>query len=190
MNMQKYVSNQRGRSMIEMLGVLAIVGVLSVAGIAGYSKAMAKYKTNKVMDQINSIATNVRTIFSAQGNYKGLDTKTAYNLGIYPEEMAKDCTNSSCSPKHAFGGSISLSGNGDVFNISIFNISKESCAALVTADWGSASNMSAIMGFNDKVATKYYTYAQIKASSIISISSDICVCSSTENKCGIMFYFK
>ena len=29
---------QTGRSMIEMLGVLAIIGVLSVVGIAGYSK--------------------------------------------------------------------------------------------------------------------------------------------------------
>ena len=29
-----------GRSMIEMLGVLAIIAVLSVGGIAGYSKAM------------------------------------------------------------------------------------------------------------------------------------------------------
>ena len=28
--------NQSGRSMIEMLGVLAIIGVLSVGGIAGY----------------------------------------------------------------------------------------------------------------------------------------------------------
>ena len=31
--MKKYVSNQSGQSMIEMLGVLAIIGVLSVAGI-------------------------------------------------------------------------------------------------------------------------------------------------------------
>ena len=31
-----------GRSMIEMLGVLAIIAVLSVGGIAGYSKAMEK----------------------------------------------------------------------------------------------------------------------------------------------------
>ena len=49
--------NEQGRSMIEMLGVLAIVGVLSVGGIAGYSKAMAKFKTNKVIDQINTIST-------------------------------------------------------------------------------------------------------------------------------------
>ncbi len=31
-----------GRSMVEMLGVLAIIGVLSVGAIAGYSKAMIK----------------------------------------------------------------------------------------------------------------------------------------------------
>lgn len=36
-----------GRSMVEMLGVLAIIGVLSVGAISGYSKAMFKYKLNK-----------------------------------------------------------------------------------------------------------------------------------------------
>ena len=66
--------NEQGRSMIEMLGVLAIVGVLSVGGIAGYSKAMAKFKTNKVIDQINTISTNVRTLYSSQRNYGGLTT--------------------------------------------------------------------------------------------------------------------
>ena len=45
--------NQFGRSMIEMLGVLAIIGVLSVGGIAGYSKAMEKYKINKTVEQFN-----------------------------------------------------------------------------------------------------------------------------------------
>ena len=40
-------NNDCGRSMIEMIGVLAIIGVLSVGGIAGYSRAMTKYRTNK-----------------------------------------------------------------------------------------------------------------------------------------------
>ena len=38
--------NEIGRSMIEMLGVLAIIAVLSVGGIAGYSKAIMKWKSN------------------------------------------------------------------------------------------------------------------------------------------------
>ena len=41
-----------GRSMVEMLGVLAIIGVLSVGAIAGYSKAMMKYKLNKWTEDI------------------------------------------------------------------------------------------------------------------------------------------
>ena len=46
---------QCGRSMIEMLGVLAIVGVLSVGGIAGYSKAMTKFKVNKAVNDYSSM---------------------------------------------------------------------------------------------------------------------------------------
>ena len=42
---------QCGRSMIEMLGVLAIIAVLSVGGIAGYSKAMEKWKVNKAIGE-------------------------------------------------------------------------------------------------------------------------------------------
>ena len=44
-----------GRSMIEMLGVLAIIGVLSVGGIAGYSKAMEKWKIDKLMAEYNQL---------------------------------------------------------------------------------------------------------------------------------------
>ena len=43
--------SQSGRSMIEMLGVLAIIAVLSVGGIAGYSKAMEKFKINKTIEE-------------------------------------------------------------------------------------------------------------------------------------------
>ena len=42
---------QYGRSMIEMLGVLAIIAVLSVGGIAGYSKAMEKFKINRAVEE-------------------------------------------------------------------------------------------------------------------------------------------
>ena len=52
--MKLFKNNQSGRSMIEMLGVLAIIGVLSIGGIAGYSKAMFKYKMNKTLDIVNN----------------------------------------------------------------------------------------------------------------------------------------
>ena len=51
-------TNPLGRSMIEMLGVLAIIGVLSVGGIAGYSKAMEKWKVNKLIGEYTEFMFN------------------------------------------------------------------------------------------------------------------------------------
>ena len=45
-------TNESGRSMVEMLGVLAIIGVLSVMGIAGYTQAMKKFRANEAVSEI------------------------------------------------------------------------------------------------------------------------------------------
>ncbi len=50
-----------GRSMVEMLGVLAIVGVLSIGGIMGYKYAMNKYLVNKIANELN-LLSNQATI--------------------------------------------------------------------------------------------------------------------------------
>ena len=52
---------QNGRSMIEMLGVLAIIGVLSVGGIAGYTQAMKKYRANEITNTISMAAVMCQT---------------------------------------------------------------------------------------------------------------------------------
>ena len=41
---------ESGRSMVEMLGVLAIIGVLSIGGIAGYTMAMNRNTANNITD--------------------------------------------------------------------------------------------------------------------------------------------
>ena len=193
--MKNYISNQSGRSMIEMLGVLAIVGVLSVAGIAGYSKAMAKYKVNKAVDQISTIVANTRTVFSSQGNYKGLgNNTTAFNLGIFPEEMVKDCTEKSCDPKHAFGKSLTLMAYASAdsqyegysyyyFHLFLYEISKDACTALVTTDWGPAS------GFAGFYKNKLITAAEMQQSAATNAAT-LCECSNNQNNCYLEFVFK
>ena len=52
----KFKKSQSGRSMVEMLGVLAIIGVLSVGGIAGYSLSMRRHRANGVVDLISKYA--------------------------------------------------------------------------------------------------------------------------------------
>ena len=78
-----------GRSMVEMLGVLAIIGVLSVGGIAGYSKAMFKYKLNKQTEQLNQLMSALLQHyhkFSFTSDKENL-TKYFVKMGEVPEEM-------------------------------------------------------------------------------------------------------
>ncbi len=50
------LANESGRSMVEMLGVLAIIGVLSVGGIAGYTTAMNSHRANETANQARRLA--------------------------------------------------------------------------------------------------------------------------------------
>ena len=48
--MRRYRISELGRSMVEMLGVLAIIGLLSIIGISGYKKAMNKHRANEIIN--------------------------------------------------------------------------------------------------------------------------------------------
>ncbi len=138
-----------GRSMIEMLGVLAIIGVLSVGGIAGYSKAMMKFKINKTMQQIAEIATNVRTLYAQQKDFNGLNTSLAINMGVVPEELISGTTAINAFNGHVYINSdtygINRTDKPPYFSIKFIELPPEACIALATADWGSISS-SGVLG--------------------------------------------
>ena len=52
--------SQSGRSMVEMLGVLAVIGVISIGGIAGYRMAMNRYQANQIANEINLMRTDAK----------------------------------------------------------------------------------------------------------------------------------
>ena len=142
-------TNPIGRSMIEMLGVLAIIGVLSVGGIAGYSKAMETYKINKTKQQIAEIITNIQTLYMQQKDFNGLDNTTAVQMGIVPDDLKTSDGEYYTSITNIFGSPVSIIGDRKSFRINFLNVTKEGCIALATADWGnSASGLVAInIGF-------------------------------------------
>ena len=48
--------SQQGRSMLEMIAVLAIAATLSTTGLAGYVMAMNRYRANMILDYVNRCA--------------------------------------------------------------------------------------------------------------------------------------
>ena len=53
--------SERGRSMVEILGVLAIVAVLTMGGIVGYTYAMDYYRENETLDQYSKTIAGAQT---------------------------------------------------------------------------------------------------------------------------------
>ena len=155
-------TNESGRSMIEMLGVLAIIGVLSVGGIAGYSKAMNKFKTNKVADQVSMIIANVKTLYAQQNTYHGLDNKTAVEMGVIPDELGKAGASATATVlKNPYNGLVFIKAAGSTtstdekaFVINYNGLSREACITLATNDWGSgfSSGLIAISAKGTSVA--------------------------------------
>ncbi len=129
---QRQNKKQIGRSMIEMLGVLAIVGILSAGGIAGYFMAMEHHKTNAFVEKVNIIAMQARALY--KGDYTGSSIDALIRAGLI-----KDKTN-------PFGGNFYLAkqtGKEHFYiTTTLYSIPVDACVKIVTADYGSESWVS------------------------------------------------
>ena len=176
---------QGGRSMIEMLGVLAIIAVLSVGGIAGYSKAMEKYKINKTLDQVTTILSNLVTLFANKSESfyqkRYIDNEENYNLVkdlIYLPEMDNGFGQWFT---HALGGKFDVDVYGDHpdgtygvgYGFFLYGLSKDACIALATYDWGGVSSgyaaISINKAYNDNHNIGYCYYRGISSSYLDSL---------------------
>jgi Tfp pilus assembly protein PilE len=155
--------NENGRSMIEMLGVLAIVGVLSVGGIAGYSKAMDKYKTNQLIAQITEVVIGVRTLFTSQKSYAGISIPALLNTGAIPAIMRAGADESTAH--HALGGQILIfpsttaTQSDGAFELYLTGVSESACKALVSIDWSQETSSGFMSMF---VGSGYITDKQME----------------------------
>ncbi len=93
--------SQSGRSMVEMLGVLAIIAILSIGGIVGFRLAMNYYQANQIAHEMNIMRTDAQ-IKIAQGTEK-LTLGDPYDSGTirfnnYPTDF--DFTDSFTDPEN------------------------------------------------------------------------------------------
>ena len=80
---QSSTSFQAGRSILEMLAVLALIGVLSIAGLMGYRLVMIRYKANETIHDVMLRATNVPMMWN--------DYASLYDYKyIFPELIPND----------------------------------------------------------------------------------------------------
>ncbi|HCU58965.1 MAG TPA: hypothetical protein DIC64_03190 [Alphaproteobacteria bacterium] len=79
-------NKETGRSMVEMLGVLAIIGVLSAGALAGYSKAMFRHKVNQTIEIFQGALQRLAELEqTGWGKDKSIDVNNAVQYGFLKE---------------------------------------------------------------------------------------------------------
>ncbi len=127
---------ESGRSMIEMLGVLAIMGVITVGAIGMISTAMRTQKRNAVNDEVVQMVTQVRTLLGEFDDYSHINNSTIFG--------AIGMTN-----KNPYGGTYTLAvdpANSRQFVVSIDGLSQSDCEYFVTKAWSDSVGYAASNG--------------------------------------------
>ena len=104
---------QFGRSMIEMLGILAIIGVLSIGGLLGYRRAVNNHQANTILDDASRLAFVV------------MENDRAYT----PNTFITD--NFDFVPTGSYNMEAFLGAAAGQFGIVVTDVSKGVCEALV-----------------------------------------------------------
>jgi len=133
--------NNNGRSMVEMLGVLAIVGVLSATALKGYSKLMAQHKINKTINQMVQIVNNIHVAFASGGEatpYANLNNEMALKLNVFPQEMVVNSNNPFTGIVHLYKGIVRVEAvnGGKSFAVIFEDLPKDVSLVMSTTDWG------------------------------------------------------
>ncbi len=131
-------NNESGRSMVEMLGVLAIIGVLSAGALKGYSDAMFKHKVNQTIDIFSRALQRVQELEQTNlGDDFKINSNDDYiKYGIFPE--CQKIGDTDCKLPM---GMISLYNDPFVLDgvlygsISIYFTSTKECTAFASAHW-------------------------------------------------------
>ena len=127
---------QKGRSMIEMLGVLAIVGLLSVGGLMGYNIAMRKHNTNQAIELMQRLITQIQGFH--EGAYTSLSLEFLRAAGFIDLEQCADSSGGHCMGDEIRLpiGNLQIASTKNQFSLTIKDVPNAICAPMAIADWG------------------------------------------------------
>ena len=142
-------NNEKGRSMVEMLGVLAVAGVMTMSGTVLYTRALHQRKINNTIEQVSQIVSNIKNAFR---NRKEITVPTCSSD---PRKLIPSGMCAGGKIEYPFGEITLKSEKKDgelktykkfsiTFNVKgdAFKKDKEICAKLLTADYGNNISMT------------------------------------------------
>ena len=134
--------NEHGRSMIEMLGVLAVVGMISVGSISVISGAMQSQRYTQAITDAAQLADEGRHLacdYRDDTGYSGVAYGIfLYKSGRYPSSLSYDGDGVYSGVLDITYTVATIDASG-AFSIAIDNVPQELCIKMLSNDWGNSA---------------------------------------------------
>jgi len=133
--------NENGRSMLEMLGVLAIIGVITVGAMSGLKFGTDSFRATALHDMVETTARGVIDLYSWSRVYPTEDNTRVIPLAeAVPHNGICDAFNCEAEGNvvkadTTYGKMIISSGEDDYFMITLTAIPKDICMRLAAITW-------------------------------------------------------
>ncbi|MCQ2572054.1 MAG: hypothetical protein MJ165_03620, partial [Alphaproteobacteria bacterium] len=121
--------HESGRSMIEMVGVLAVMGLITAGAFVLISNASASQRRNRVIDDVMNIATGVRSLYAEHETFP-VEAKMV---------SATILSALSISPTSPYNTTYTVTRAGDTtFTVTVPDMNYNDCSALEIKNWKDA----------------------------------------------------
>lgn len=147
--------NEKGATLLEVMGVMAVVGSIVVGLMGGISHMYQKMTLTRAHNQVTEIVKNMRAQFSSYIPSSVTANQLAA-LGVFNKDDVTD--NKAYS---VFGSEMTLTiqshSDNPYFTFTYTNIPADSCMDLLTGDWGDdpSSGLRQISVSGTKKTTTY-----------------------------------
>jgi Tfp pilus assembly protein PilE len=179
-----YRKMQYGRSMIEMIGVLAIIGVLSVGGFGIVAKAMKNQRYTQIMSNVAELAASAKKMSCQFLNDNGYSNYGIflYKSGKYPNNLTYVTSGADVGK---YVGTLDVtykfetgSDGSSSFKITLENVPQDLCIRMASDNWGSTRST----GFKEITVGN-------KTNTALDIEEAVVACSdSANNKITLSYY--
>ena len=112
------MKNESGRSLIEVIGVMAITGVMTVAALGFYNMIRANQVRNIAIAEVKQIAENTKILLEMRGTYEGVSVDYLIKAGALKSDNA---------PIGGENWSVTPSFDGTSFSINLVDLTNGEC---------------------------------------------------------------
>ena len=148
---------ESGRSLIEVIGVMAIAGVMTVSALGVYNMLRANQARSIAGMELKQIAENTKILLEMRGTYEGVSVNYLIKAGALQNDKA---------PLGGESWSVTSSIDGSSFSINLVDLTNGECNYFTSKKPSWATKVT-VNGFETDVSSNCFNSATNQVSFVV-----------------------